>query len=74
MKLDRNNNGMNRCLDCCWWFDDESGSDRRVCVLHTGMKTAAVRTVDFGGNKPMRTVAGFGCTEWDDKIEEAHEA
>jgi hypothetical protein len=35
-----------------------------VCVLHTGLKTAELQKVNFGGDKPIRTTADFGCTEW----------
>jgi hypothetical protein len=53
-----------RCSSCHWWFAGFGTDDRRVCVCHTGMKTAEVRKVDFGGSKPMRTTGDFGCIDW----------
>ena len=56
---------IRQCSSCHWWFDGFNGkSSRRVCVFHTGMKTADVRKIDFGGNKPMTTTADFGCVDW----------
>ena len=53
------------CSTCHWWFAPQhERSDMRVCVFHTGMQGAESRRVDFGGRKPLSTVATFGCTEW----------
>lgn len=51
-----------RCSTCHWWFGDDT--KYRVCVFHTGLKAAKTRRVDYGGNKPMRTTAEFGCVDW----------
>ena len=53
------------CSTCYWWLPPlDERSNMRVCVLHTGLLDSAVRRVDFGGRKPLMTVATFGCNEW----------
>lgn len=55
-----------QCQTCHWWFNG-SGNDRfsRVCVFHNGMKGEKVAKIEFGGNKPLRTAADFGCNQWE---------
>lgn len=53
---------MPRCSTCHWWFGDHP--QYRVCVFHTGLKTAKTRRIDYGGTKPMSTASEFGCVDW----------
>lgn len=56
---------MNNCSTCHWWtksFGEKDG--RSVCVWHSGTKDVENRKVDFGGSKPFRTTADFGCVCW----------
>jgi hypothetical protein len=53
---------MPRCSTCHWWFGDHP--QFRICVFHVGMKTAKTRRIDYGGAKPLRTTADFGCVDW----------
>lgn len=56
---------MNNCSTCHWWtksFGDKDG--RSVCVWHSGTKDVENRKIDFGGSKPLRTAADFGCVCW----------
>ena len=59
---------LQRCETCHWWFNglgDDHPRFSRVCVFHNGMKGEKVAKIEFGGNKPLRTTADFGCTAWE---------
>jgi hypothetical protein len=53
------------CSTCHWWSEAfMPEKEHRTCVWHSGMKGEKKARIEFGGNKPLRTSADFGCLDW----------